>query len=49
MNIQSLEKRLEVLDLVTEKKVDVQELVDIFMTVADDYTMDEVLDILRKE
>lgn len=49
MNIQSLEKRLEVLDLVTEKKVDVQELVDIFMTVADDYTMDEVLDILREE
>lgn len=49
MNIQSLEKRLEVLNLVTEKKVDVQELVDIFMTVADDYTMDEVLDILREE
>lgn len=49
MNIQSLEKRLEVLDLVTEKKVDVQELVDIFMTVADDYTMNEVLDILREE
>lgn len=49
MNIQSLEKRLEVLDLVTEKKVEVQELVDIFMTVADDYTLDEVLDILREE
>lgn len=49
MNIQSLEKRLEVLNLVTEKKVDVQDLVDIFMTVADDYTMDEVLDILREE
>ena len=49
MNLQSLEKRLEVLNLVTEKKVEVQELVDIFMTVADDYTMDEVLDILREE
>lgn len=49
MNLNSLAKRLELLDVVKDKQVTNDDLLDMFITVADDYTLDEVLDILREE
>ena len=49
MNLNSLAKRLELLDVVKDKQVTNDDLLDMFITVADDYTLNEVLDILNEE
>lgn len=49
MNINNLELKLQALELFHSKDISDSELIDIFMTVADDYTMNEVIDILNEE